>query len=237
MTTPNPRVPNPFMGRSSLSRRQLIKRAGAFGAAGLSLQAFLTACGGSSDDDASSGSSPGSSPGTAGGGSSPAGGGGSNLYFENWPLYIDPTADGLTGTVDRFVAATGIDMQYTEAYNDNNEYFAKIQPVPRQRRHDRPRHHRADVVADRPAHPARLGRQASARPDPQRGEPAARPRRSRRGTRPASTRSRGRRASAASPTTSTSPGASSRRPTTCSTRRSRARSACSPRCATRWASS
>ena len=65
-----------------------------------------------------------------GGGSSPAGGGGGNsLYFENWPAYIDPTEDGLTGTVDRFVEATGIDMQYTEAFNDNNEYFAKIQPV------------------------------------------------------------------------------------------------------------
>ncbi len=62
-------------------------------------------------------------------GSSPGGGGGNSLYFENWPAYIDPTEDGLTGTVDRFVEATGIDMKYTEAYNDNNEYFAKIQPV------------------------------------------------------------------------------------------------------------
>jgi len=131
MTTPNPRVPNPFLGASSLSRRQLIKRAGFLGAAGLSLPAFLAACGGSSDDDASSGTSAtGSSPGTAAAsGSSPGGGGGDSLYFENWPAYIDPTEDGLTGTVDRFVAATGIDMKYTEAYNDNNEYFAKIQPV------------------------------------------------------------------------------------------------------------
>ncbi len=131
MTTPNPRIPNPFLGPSSLSRRQLIKRAGVLGAAGLSLPAFLAACGGSSDDDASSGTSAtGSSPGTAAAsGSSPGGGGGDSLYFENWPAYIDPTEDGLTGTVDRFVAATGIDMKYTEAYNDNNEYFAKIQPV------------------------------------------------------------------------------------------------------------
>ncbi len=128
MTTPNPRVPNPFLGSSSLSRRQLIKRAGVLGAAGLSLPAFLAACGSDSDDDASSGTT-GSSPGTAGGGSSPGGGGGNSLYFENWPAYIDPTEDGLTGTVDRFVEATGIDMQYTETFNDNNEYFAKIQPV------------------------------------------------------------------------------------------------------------
>ena len=110
-----------------LSRRQLIVRAGVLGAAGISLPSFLAACG--SDDDSSSGSSPGSAPGTAGGGTSPAGGGGNSLYFENWPAYIDPTEDGVPGTVDRFVEATGIDMQYTESYNDNVEYFAKIQPL------------------------------------------------------------------------------------------------------------
>ncbi len=128
MTTPNPRVPNPFTGRSPLSRRQLIKRAGVLGAAGLSLPAILAACGGSDST-----SSSGSSPDTAGSGSSPSsapsGGGGNSLYFENWPAYIDPTEDGVPGTIDRFVEATGIDMKYTEAYNDNVEYFAKIQPV------------------------------------------------------------------------------------------------------------
>ncbi len=51
------------------------------------------------------------------------------MFFENWPSYIDPTEDGAIGTVDRFTEATGIDMRYTEAFNDNNEYFAKIQPL------------------------------------------------------------------------------------------------------------
>jgi len=128
MTTKNPRVPNPFGGRRPLTRRQLITRAGVLGAAGISLPALLSACG-SDDEGSSNTSSSGSAPGTAGGGSSPGGGGGNSLYFENWPGYIDPTEDGLTGTVDRFVEATGVDMQYTEAFNDNNEYFAKIQPV------------------------------------------------------------------------------------------------------------
>jgi spermidine/putrescine transport system substrate-binding protein len=111
--------------RSIYSRRQLILRAGALGAAGISLPALLAACG-SDDGGSSSGTTPGSSP---SGGSAPAGGGGNSLYFENWPAYIDPTEDGVPGTVDRFVDATGIDMLYTETYNDNNEYFAKIQPV------------------------------------------------------------------------------------------------------------
>jgi spermidine/putrescine transport system substrate-binding protein len=121
--------PNPFrspfgIGRSGLTRRQLLARAGALGAAGVSLPALLAACG----SDSESGSA-GTTPGTTGDTSSGSGSGGGSLFFENWPAYIDPTEDGDTGTVDRFREATGIDMRYTEAYNDNNEYFAKIQPL------------------------------------------------------------------------------------------------------------
>jgi spermidine/putrescine transport system substrate-binding protein len=116
---------NPFTGRSALTRRQLLIRAGALGAAGVSLPAILAACGSDGDSGSSAGSTPATSTGTSSGG----GGGGGSLFFENWPAYIDPTEDGLTGTVDRFTEATGIDMRYTEAYNDNNEYFAKIQPL------------------------------------------------------------------------------------------------------------
>jgi spermidine/putrescine transport system substrate-binding protein len=130
--------------RPGLTRRQFVLRAGALGAAGLSLPSLLAACGG--DDDESGGrTTPGSSgaagtaagttggttPATSGGSSAPAptGGGGNQLFFENWPAYIDPTKKGKQGTVDRFIEATGIEMRYTEAINDNNEYFATIQPV------------------------------------------------------------------------------------------------------------
>ena len=120
--------PNPFRspfgtGRSSLTRRQLLVRAGALGAAGVSLPALLAACG----SDGDSGTTAGTTPGTAAGGGGSSGSG--SLFFENWPSYIDPTEDGAIGTVDRFIEATGIDMRYTDAYNDNNEYFAKIQPL------------------------------------------------------------------------------------------------------------
>jgi spermidine/putrescine transport system substrate-binding protein len=104
-----------------MSRRQLLIRAGALGAMGVSLPTLLAACGGD-DDSGATGTSP--AGGTAGGGA-----GGGRLFFENWPSYIDPTEDGATGTVDRFIEATGIQMRYSEAYNDNNEYFAKIQPL------------------------------------------------------------------------------------------------------------
>jgi spermidine/putrescine transport system substrate-binding protein len=96
----------------SWTRRQLLIRSGVLGAAGLSLPSVLAACGGDDDD--------------AGGGGDDAGGGGGgsqSLFFENWPAYIDGETVGL------FSDATGIDMRYTEAINDNNEYFAKIQPI------------------------------------------------------------------------------------------------------------
>lgn len=139
-----------------LNRRQFLWRSGAFGAAGLSLPALLAACGGDDDDDdaggattpgTTAGTTPattaGTTPGTAVGttsataaGTSPAtspgtapSGGGGELFFENWPEYIDPSEGGATGTVDRFIEATGIAMRYGEAINDNNEYFALIQPV------------------------------------------------------------------------------------------------------------
>jgi spermidine/putrescine transport system substrate-binding protein len=92
---------NPLISRSGMTRRQFLARSGALGAAGLSLPALLAACGGESYE----------------------------LFFENWPLYIDPTDGETIGTIDRFQEATGVSMRYTEAYNDNNEYFAKIQPI------------------------------------------------------------------------------------------------------------
>ena len=122
MTT---RRPTPFNApRVGLTRRQLIARAGAVGAAGISLPAILAACGGSDGEGGSAGSTP-----AAGSTGANSVGGGSGLFFETWPAYIDPTEDGAIGTVDRFGETTGIDMRYTEAYNDNTEYFAKIQPL------------------------------------------------------------------------------------------------------------
>lgn len=89
------------IGRGTpLSRRDFLVRSGLVGAGALSMPALLAACGG------------------GGGGDGEA----MSLMFENWPLYIDEE------TVALFKAASGIDLKYTEAYNDNNEYFAKVQP-------------------------------------------------------------------------------------------------------------
>ncbi|MDQ3737537.1 MAG: spermidine/putrescine ABC transporter substrate-binding protein [Actinomycetota bacterium] len=111
---------------SRFTRRQFIRRTGMLGAAGLSLPTILAACG---DDDDASDTAGDSRRGTNSGSSASTGGGGKRLFFENWPEYIDPTEDGDQGTVDRFMELTGIRMRYTDAFNDNNEYFALIQPL------------------------------------------------------------------------------------------------------------
>jgi spermidine/putrescine transport system substrate-binding protein len=109
-----------------MSRRQLLARAGAMGAAGVSFPALLAACGASSGGEGAGAETDDS---TGADGTAPAGGGGSGLFFENWPEYIDPTDGDVLGTVDRFMAASGVEMKYTETYNDNVEYFAKVQPL------------------------------------------------------------------------------------------------------------
>jgi spermidine/putrescine transport system substrate-binding protein len=85
---------------SKISRRALIAGAGGLGAAGL-----LTACGGSS-----------------GGASENA------VRWGNWPLYLDFDEESKTyPTLVKFSEQTGIDAKYFEDYNDNDEFFGKVQ--------------------------------------------------------------------------------------------------------------
>ncbi len=92
-----------------MSRRRFLGRSGlALGGMALA-PSLLAAC--SSDDDASAGSATGDLTETG------------LLTFTNWPLYIDEESVGL------FSTESGIEMTYTEEINDNNEYFAKIQPI------------------------------------------------------------------------------------------------------------
>jgi spermidine/putrescine transport system substrate-binding protein len=98
-----PMRPTPSRGGSLLDRRQLLSRIGILAGAGIVGPTLLAACG--SDDKTTSGS----------------GGSSKDLWFANWPAYIDEE------TVDLFTKESGIDFKYTEDFNDNNEYFAKVQ--------------------------------------------------------------------------------------------------------------
>ncbi len=53
-----------------------------------------------------------------------------SVNWSNWPEYIDVDANNASKhpTIDAFTAKTGIKVTYTEDVNDNNEYFAKVQP-------------------------------------------------------------------------------------------------------------
>jgi spermidine/putrescine transport system substrate-binding protein len=56
-----------------------------------------------------------------------SGGGGNTLNVSTWITYIDTEPAG-EDTLSRFTASSGIQVNWNEDINDNNEYFAKIQP-------------------------------------------------------------------------------------------------------------
>jgi spermidine/putrescine transport system substrate-binding protein len=84
-----------------VSRRAVLAGAGGLGAAGL-----LAACGGGSDSTD----------------------GANSVRWGNWPLYLDYDEDTKKyPTLDKFSEQTGITAQYFEDYNDNDEFYGKVQ--------------------------------------------------------------------------------------------------------------
>jgi spermidine/putrescine transport system substrate-binding protein len=96
---------------SAVSRREFLERAGILTGALALGPSILAACGGDDDDDASSSATSG------GGGSS-----GKVVKISSWTGYMTDQS------LKDFRATTGIDVDYDEDINDNNEYFAKIRP-------------------------------------------------------------------------------------------------------------
>ena len=84
-----------------VSRRAVLAGAGGLGAAGL-----LAACGGGSDSADSANS----------------------VRWGNWPLYLDYDEETKKyPTLEKFKEQTGISAEYFEDYNDNDEFFGKVQ--------------------------------------------------------------------------------------------------------------
>jgi spermidine/putrescine transport system substrate-binding protein len=99
-------------GRGSVQRRTAFALTAALAAAVLA-----TGCGGSSgieSGDTASGEQVDASGPVQG-----------KLTISQWPLYIDP---GKKGTVAEFESKTGVQVDYIEDINDNNEFFGKLQP-------------------------------------------------------------------------------------------------------------
>lgn len=90
------------------TRRSFLRRSMLAAAAAAAAPPLLAACGGR----------------TAGSGS----GGDRRLVISNFPIYIDPSRDGVPGSVERFSRQTGIAVTYREDLNDAQAFFAKVQP-------------------------------------------------------------------------------------------------------------
>ncbi|MGI9131807.1 MAG: spermidine/putrescine ABC transporter substrate-binding protein, partial [Candidatus Nanopelagicaceae bacterium] len=106
MTTNNSREENQSSLKDIVSAK--VSSRGVFaGIGGLGAAALLASCG---------------SGGSSSGGKSGA------LRWGNWPLYLD--FDSKTKkypSLEAFIKKTGIDTQYFEDYNDNDEFFGKVQ--------------------------------------------------------------------------------------------------------------
>ena len=86
------------IAKSRVSRRSVLAGAGAVGAGSL-----LAACGG-------------------GGGSD------TDVRWGNWTLYLDYDSDAkVYPTLEDFMSETGISVKYLEDYNDNDEFYGKVQ--------------------------------------------------------------------------------------------------------------
>ena len=52
------------------------------------------------------------------------------VNWSNWPSYMDVNEKTKSHpTLDAFTKTTGIKVNYTEDYNDNNEFYAKVRPL------------------------------------------------------------------------------------------------------------
>jgi spermidine/putrescine transport system substrate-binding protein len=106
MTTNNSHEENSSTFKDIVSTK--ISRRGVFaGIGGLGAASLLASCGMGGGDSGSSGAA---------------------LRWGNWPLYLDFDEETKKyPTLEAFIKETGIDTKYFEDYNDNDEFFGKVQ--------------------------------------------------------------------------------------------------------------
>ncbi len=120
-----PQDPMDPMMRAALLRGLTSRRALVTGALGLGATATLSACGSKGKSPAASGSA------------APSAAAAKDLSdtekvinWSNWTQYIDVSDDEKSRpTLDAFTKQTGIKVNYTEDYNDNDEFYAKVRPL------------------------------------------------------------------------------------------------------------
>jgi spermidine/putrescine transport system substrate-binding protein len=100
--------------RDPLTRRRILQR-GAAGVMSASALAYLAACG--TDEPSGGGGQKAEEEKTI-----PKGKIASDLYFANWPLYIDEKRTALKKFQDKY----GTKVKYVEEVNDNDQFFGKV---------------------------------------------------------------------------------------------------------------
>ena len=115
---------NPSVYQAAFARGLISRRAAMAGMAGVGTVAALAACGSAGK-------------GTGGSSASAQAKAATDLSateklvnWSNWPSYMD--VDEKTKkhpTLDQFTKKTGIKVSYTEDYNDNDEFYAKVRPL------------------------------------------------------------------------------------------------------------
>jgi spermidine/putrescine transport system substrate-binding protein len=121
------------VNRHTLATTPVTRRSVLAGGAMAGVAAFLAACGGGTtatpSGDAPSGDAPsGDAPSDA----APGGGGSgeAKLNFANWPAYIDLTEDESSSpTLTDFETLTGIEVNYVEDIQSNEDFFATVAPA------------------------------------------------------------------------------------------------------------
>jgi spermidine/putrescine transport system substrate-binding protein len=114
--------------RAALARGLVSRRTAMASAAGIGAAAFLAACGSSGRNGTTGGAT--SSAVKTAAAAKDMSDTEKVVNWSNWTEYIDTSEDGKTRpTLDAFTKATGIKVNYTEDYNDNDEFYAKVRPL------------------------------------------------------------------------------------------------------------
>ena len=119
--SPTPDLSSPAF-RAALARGLVSRRTALLGMAGLGVAA-LSACGSEGTNTSGNGTATGAATAEDLSDSEKV------VNWSNWPEYIDVDDDGNRPSLEAFTAATGIAVNYTEDYNDNDEFYAKVRPL------------------------------------------------------------------------------------------------------------
>lgn len=116
-------VPSVF--QAAMARGLISRRSAMTGMAGVSAVAALAACGSAGRNATSGGTTTGRVKAATDTSDTDK-----VVNWSNWPSYMDvDEATKSHPTLDAFTKQTGIKVNYTEDYNDNNEFYAKVRPL------------------------------------------------------------------------------------------------------------